>query len=202
MERLWPKEDVLPLFQFYMAQSIEDLLSSREEVVVYSLKSFLEHHRATKSLSFMIHSDNLLKRAMHVSPLFVIPHVPSILLDRSKKPSLYRLTATYVFLPRIQHTQERDSQVKAGEIVLFDSSSEVKVCFPERSELARFEQVGWLNAISLKENAWQSGVILRCTYTSGGDKYTLVQVFNKWAIENQERVLQEFVDRLAPKFAR
>lgn len=201
MERMWPKENILPLFQFYMAKNIEDMLSSRESVVVYSLESFLEEHKAAKELKFMVHSDNLLNRVMFILGSVETPYIPDILVGKNQNPTLYRLTETYIFLPRVQHVRERDGKVRGG-VVLFDHSGEVEASFPTGLELASVERHCWLNVNSLKENDWQSAVVVRCDYSSRKDKYTLIHVFNRWAMENQEKVIQDFIAKLAPKFAR
>lgn len=190
MERLWPKGEGIPIFQFYQAENIEDMLSSRQEVVTYSLERILETHKRTGELSFMVHSDILFNRFLFV----LASYLPDILLDRNKKCSLYRLTGAYIYLPLVHHRKEVDG--KARGLVLADGSGSVVASLPDRFLLKKFEEKGWLNGKTLKENDWQSAVVLNCNYTSSGDKYTLVQVFNRWATEHQREATQQFVQSL------
>lgn len=198
MERLYPKGDEIPIFQFYMAQNIQDMLSSRGETVDYSLHRFLEWHKETGELSFMVHSDNLFNRAWYMLFLISAPYLPDILVDRNKNYTLYRITGSYIYLPRVRHIKDYDKEEK-GNIVLHDDSGEVTVCFPNRFLFRGLEERGWLEKKALKQNDWQSGVILQCDYGSGGDRYKLVQVFNKWAMEHQKETIQQFVGQYVPK---
>lgn len=204
MERLWPPERKSPIFQFYKAQNIEDMVNSRGEVVGYTLGRFLEHHRETGELSFMIHRDNLWERALCAyGELFSFPlHLPYILLDRNQNFAFYKLTETYIFLPRVRHTKEKDKEVKGGRIELFDNSGQVEVSFPDRIYLNILRKHGKpMDTTSLRENDWQSDVILRCSYKSNGDQYILFDVFNRWAQEHQQETIRQFIAKHVPQSA-
>lgn len=189
MERFWPKGDGLPIFQFYNSSGIEDLLSSRAEVAGYTLEELIKHNLETNELSFIIHRDNFISRLVYYYGTIFFPHfMPEILIDKDNKPTLYRLTGIYTYIPRIRHSTEIDKE--KNTTILFDDSDQIEVYFPDRIYLKAMESIGKPMNVRALKNDWQSDVILECEYRTNMDRYRLIEVLNKRAGEPEMDMLR------------
>lgn len=158
----------------YVARSIADLMGSHDQVSddnYMRLQSFEEPTRSIYKIQLMW--DRLFTGILG-------------------KP--YRMPALCgIYLPRVRHDPEQDIITDHATITLRDPTGSCEVRMPNFLYSNQLRAAGKILPVdSIRKHPWCSDVLIEADYNNWGDKYTLLQVFNR-TLNEEERAALPFL---------